>query len=326
MAQKRLFFYDNAKFILIFLVLVGHFIEFLLPEHRLARTLYIFIYTFHMPAFIFISGFFTNIKQKFNIYLYKNIKRLLVPYIIFQLFYKVFYSIIYYQPFELEINRPFWILWFLLSLFFWRLGLYLISRLNFSKRFVFIFFVTAALTLGFFNEFSRLYSASRTVVFYPFFLLGYYFKQYSSKNKVIDIAKKSSYKLGILIFVIQIIIIYYFLHNIDLEILYGALPYQFVETKILSPLFARILFLIIGFFNIFIFFSLISKNNIVISSRGARSINPYLLHGFIVIMIEKYQPFYFININLRLMILFGLSLFFSWILSGPYFEKFIIFI
>ena len=54
--------FDNLKGILIFTVVFAHFLfEYsTLNIESLSRKIVIFIYTFHMPSFIFISGFLTS--------------------------------------------------------------------------------------------------------------------------------------------------------------------------------------------------------------------------------------------------------------------------
>ena len=56
--QKRIYFFDNVKAILIILVVVGHFIDIASDSSRVYRSIFVFIYSFHMPLFIFISGMF----------------------------------------------------------------------------------------------------------------------------------------------------------------------------------------------------------------------------------------------------------------------------
>ena len=58
--KGRLYFYDNAKFVLIFLVVLAHFLSPLTDLYPQCRVLWNVINTFHMPAFIFISGFFAK--------------------------------------------------------------------------------------------------------------------------------------------------------------------------------------------------------------------------------------------------------------------------
>ena len=70
---------DNIRCILIFLVVFGHMLTWI-PE---ADTPYRIIYLFHMPAFLFLTGYFSH----FNIS--KILTQLAYPYILFQILYLI---------------------------------------------------------------------------------------------------------------------------------------------------------------------------------------------------------------------------------------------
>ena len=53
---KRVCIWDNLKCVLIFLVVVGHFVNQFEDESSIMRSISFFIYSFHMPLFIFLSG------------------------------------------------------------------------------------------------------------------------------------------------------------------------------------------------------------------------------------------------------------------------------
>ena len=56
MNKERDYFFDNLKAVLIFLVVLGHF---LLPIHGESVLVVVkrLIYVFHMPLFVFVSGY-----------------------------------------------------------------------------------------------------------------------------------------------------------------------------------------------------------------------------------------------------------------------------
>ena len=56
MEKKRIYKYDNVKALLIFLVVIGHMTTDYVSDSHLVRWITLWIYSFHMPAFIFISG------------------------------------------------------------------------------------------------------------------------------------------------------------------------------------------------------------------------------------------------------------------------------
>jgi fucose 4-O-acetylase-like acetyltransferase len=54
--KNRIYKYDNVKAFLIFLVVVGHMTSDYVSDSHLVRWVTLWIYMFHMPAFIFLSG------------------------------------------------------------------------------------------------------------------------------------------------------------------------------------------------------------------------------------------------------------------------------
>ena len=54
--KQRIYKYDNVKALLIFLVVIGHMTTDYVSDSFLVRWTTLWIYSFHMPAFIFISG------------------------------------------------------------------------------------------------------------------------------------------------------------------------------------------------------------------------------------------------------------------------------
>lgn len=54
--KQRIYRYDNVKALLIFLVVLGHMTTDYVSDSHLVRWTTLWIYTFHMPAFIFLSG------------------------------------------------------------------------------------------------------------------------------------------------------------------------------------------------------------------------------------------------------------------------------
>ena len=55
--KERDYLFDNYKAFLIVLVVVGHFIEVASDDNVVMETTKWIIFSFHMPAFVFISGY-----------------------------------------------------------------------------------------------------------------------------------------------------------------------------------------------------------------------------------------------------------------------------
>lgn len=158
---------DNIKALFIFTVVFGHLLELFGGQEK--AWIYYMIYTFHMPAFVFVTGFFT--RQNGN----RIIKKVLYPYVVYQLLYLVFQRYYLYQENTIQFTTPYWLMWYLLSLFCWMLLLQIIDWEGFEKRYVFIVTILIALLAGYDNSVGYGMSLSRTIVFLPFFVLGHYY-------------------------------------------------------------------------------------------------------------------------------------------------------
>ena len=68
--NKRSAYWDNLKLLLVTLVVIGHFID-PLTENWFARSIFLFIYTFHVPLFLFVSGvFYSERRLRFKVLFY----------------------------------------------------------------------------------------------------------------------------------------------------------------------------------------------------------------------------------------------------------------
>lgn len=177
--KQRIYLLDNYKAVLIYLVVVGHFLNSLsyIPE---LRYLCRYIYIFHMPCFVFVSGFFSKgaVKdgklktEKVLSYLYLYLIMKLISYIVQLLFLpKVSFSLVY------ETGAP----WYLLSLSCWVILTLFLSR--YPKKIVLPVCLILGIGAGFDCKISSVFSLSRTIVFFPFFALGYYMN-YEMLNKL----------------------------------------------------------------------------------------------------------------------------------------------
>ncbi|MFE2054542.1 acyltransferase family protein [Streptomyces sp. NPDC059446] len=114
-------FFDNAKYLAIVLVAMGHAWEPLPGSGRVVETLYTFVYTFHMPVFIIIAGYLSRSLELRSDRVWKLVTSLVVPYIIFEVAYTLFERLTGSPEFPLSPLTPYWLLWFLPALFLWRL-------------------------------------------------------------------------------------------------------------------------------------------------------------------------------------------------------------
>ena len=165
-AKTRDPFFDNAKFLAIVLVVAGHAIE-PLRDTREAHALYLFVYMFHMPVFIIITGYlsrnFTFSSGKAR----KLITNLAVPYVVFETAYSVFRWAAGGKDFEISLLAPVWLTWFLMAVFFWRLSTPVWQQLRWPISIA----ILIALLSGM-NNLPGTFEMHRTLGLLPFFVVG----------------------------------------------------------------------------------------------------------------------------------------------------------
>lgn len=158
---------DSVKYWLIVLVITGHVMQCfkIIPECKLIWN---WIYLFHMPLFIFISGYFS---QKKSIKVLKtSIWKLAEPLIIYQIIGLIF---IVHSFSIIDIITPCWVLWYLLSLIFWRLMLQIIPDKILNKPILVLSVALCISVLAGFLPFNDILSIQKTLSFLPFFFLGF---------------------------------------------------------------------------------------------------------------------------------------------------------
>ncbi|MEU5990639.1 acyltransferase family protein [Spirillospora sp. NPDC047418] len=111
---------DNAKFLAILLVAGGHSLSGL-RDVPLAAAIWNFFYMFHMPLFVMVSGYlskrFTLTDDKVS----RLVGSTLAPYLIFQCAYSLFAWGVDGRKFQFDVLDPYYLTWFLIALFVWRL-------------------------------------------------------------------------------------------------------------------------------------------------------------------------------------------------------------
>lgn len=272
--KNRDSYFDNAKFFLILLVVFGHIIRSFIDDSPFLMNVYKFVYTFHMPAFILISGYFAKSFRKKG-YVKKIAKKLILPYLIFQGIYSVYYYFIENKgEMVLDPLDPHWSLWFLVSLFFWNILLFAVTK--FDTKWALLLAFSIGLAAGYFEFISNYLSLSRTFVFFPLFLVGFYLNR-----KHFDIITKHHVKAISFVLLLVTFVSYAFL-EFDYEWLFGSKPYShFGEPSMLSAV-IRLGFYSLTLITSISFLSFIPKKHSFYTEWGTRTFYVYLLHGFII--------------------------------------------
>lgn len=277
--KERNYYFDNAKFILIFLVVFAHLIEPLVYKKVEIKSVFLFIYTFHMPTFILISGYFANVDLNKERIL-KMFKKFILTYIIFQTIFVVFTKIVGITYYKFDLLYPAYTWWFLLAIFVWNVLLKLIVKLNVDLIVVISVNIIIALGLGY-SKVDELLAISRIVMFSPFFMLGYYFKKNNLNVKNIIKSKV----LAILILTIVFIVLFLNSNKINLGWVWCNSSYSKLNVSGLFAVVKRLLIYIVQFITTFSILNLIPSRKNILTKIGENTMPIYIVHGFVVKLI-----------------------------------------
>lgn len=271
---ERDYKWDNLKFFLIFCVVLGHIADIYANISPITGYIRFFIYTFHMPLFVFISGLFS--KSTIN----KNRYDKIFSYFVLYIFIKILNFVARWiaegkmPAFRLfyEGSTP----WYAFCLFAFCLITIFAKKLN--PKYVLILSVVLSLIAGFDNRVGDHFCLSRLIYYYPVFFLGYCLDPKEVKENL----KGRNYKIFsvtfILISIVLIIISYEYIdvlkymftgRNSYHDVFVANLPWAF-----LVRLFCYLFSFVIGCSII----SLTPDKKCFISKIGSRSLQIYILH------------------------------------------------
>ncbi|MGX5207847.1 acyltransferase family protein [Streptomyces violaceus] len=162
-------FFDNAKYLAIVLVAMGHSWEPLRDGSRAASALYMVVYAFHMPAFIIISGYFSRTFDAGPGRIRRLITGLAVPYVVFETAYTLFTRWTDQEPDRpISLLDPLYLTWFLAALFIWRLTTPVWRHVRWPLPVALVIAMLATLSPSVGNDLDL----QRTLQFLPYFVLG----------------------------------------------------------------------------------------------------------------------------------------------------------
>lgn len=239
--NSRIALWDNIKFFLITTMVIGHFADPFSDKSDVCKSIFLLIYSFHMPLFIFISGLFHN---------NKNIVKKCVFYISLAFLSKILLSLFsgkgeagYSFSLLSDANIP----WYLFVMSFYIVICYILRNEN--KLYIIIAFIILACFIGYDKTIGDYLYISRTIVFFPFYLIGTMLKH----DKLLEIKRKNKVLILPAIFVL---LIWFYLCFAKLDIVYelrglftgrNAFYGVFLQNGILMRLLCYFISSIIGF-------------------------------------------------------------------------------
>ncbi|MDX9709961.1 MAG: hypothetical protein RBT64_10455 [Trichloromonas sp.] len=315
--MERNYLYDNTKFLMIFLVVFGHLLEPLAEQGGLVRALYMSIYSFHMPVFVLLCGLLTKPDPQGDPSA-KIIQSLLVPFIAFTLLYELFNLLTTGRISHYSAGlQPYWLLWFLFSLFCWRLLAPFFMKLKYPLPTAF----ALALAAGYSEQIGYFLGLSRTLFFFPFFLVG---QQMVVSGFDVSAWRRRLPRYLPIAVVAANFLFFLIADDFSARWLFGSVSYATLGAETFGA-FARCGIYALSLSTAAAVLMLIPQEKTWMSERGANTLHVYAWHGFVVKLFSLIGLFAFagklpqaLGVVLWFLVAVGLTV----ALSGPAVARF----
>lgn len=262
---------DNAKMALVVLVVVGHSWT-LLPSDGVAGHPYDFLYAWHMPAFVFVTGYLSRGFGYSRTRLWRLVRTVAVPYVLFEGAMALFRVHVGGERLEDLWRDPHWPMWFLAALFCWRLMTPVFKAIPAAVPVAVALSVGAGLWAGDTLDLARVFGLL------PFFVLGLK----ATPEHLEWLRGWFPRLLGITV----LVSIWFLSAQTDrwasTEWLYYRAQYSEFPVSDTRAAVTRLVILAVGLLGALAFLTLVPRTEGWFTRMGAWTIVVYLVHGFFV--------------------------------------------
>lgn len=286
--MKRVLYIDNLKAFAILLVILGHVIQRTDVDYD-NNLVFRYIYSFHMPLFMFLSGFFVSEKKSIGNTVRLRARSLIIPFIV----WGGVTSLLVETSLVEIILHPDKGLWFLWDLFFINIFILLCLKLArfkcWNENFVIVIGTISLFVIGIFVEDNLLNIRSMAKLF-PYYTLGYFVSKYN--KRITDISNRLSF----LLLLIWSVTAYFFKRNGN--------PTFDMRFPLIGDVYTYAVG-IIGVLGWYFLFKRIFDRDYLWSSLGFKTLGIYAIHFNVLDMILL------LHINVELYSLYVFVLFVS---------------
>ena len=279
--QGREPYWDNIKGILIVLVVFAHFL-FDLQSSLVVDRLVDAIYFFHMPAFVFVSGYFSKSAHSRSM---ESLLKLFSAYI----FLHAWFILSSVSPAgSVKLLSSYYSEWYLMALIAWRLTVPLLAEF----RGILPLSIVFAVLIGFFPDAggTEVLALNKVLTFLPFFVAGYLFPVES-----VERIRRHSRFLKALVCTVSIAISagIIYLGKTQLQINdYALLAYGYQSVSLVEPVSRLAIFAVSALALIFLLNASPKKRIPMLTNIGKNSLAIYLLHRpFTLLFYEPVRSF-----------------------------------
>ncbi|MER5948285.1 acyltransferase family protein [Streptomyces sp. NPDC001904] len=267
-------FLDNAKYLAIVLVAMGHSWEPLRGDSRAASALYMTVYAFHMPAFIVISGYFSRSFDASPGRLKRLITGVAVPYVVFEVAYTFFKRTAGGDPdYPISLLDPWYLTWFLIALFVWRLSTPFWKVVRWPLPLALAIAVLASVSPDIGDDLDL----QRVLQFLPFFVLGLCLKPEHFQL----VRRKEARLLAVPVFAAALLFAYWAAPRMNAAWFYRRDSAQELAAPGWSGAVMTLAMFGCSVILAACFFAWVPGRKLWFTALGAGTLYGYLLHGFV---------------------------------------------
>ncbi|HWV25622.1 MAG TPA: acyltransferase family protein [Aeromicrobium sp.] len=277
--KKRVAYLDNARYWVMLLVVIGHS----LPQYDSvdsARGLYMWIYTFHMPFFILISGYTARRYMGDARQIQRLVSTLIVPYLFIETTMQLILRGYGKGPAHLAILSPAWVGWFLAALVVWRLT----TPIWRALRYPIATSIAISLLVGLI-EVPNVLGMPKILGFLPFYVVGLHM----TRERFLWLTQLRVRLAAAVVLITAFVICQINAQKWTVTWLLWKSRYDEdpLGATAWQGMAQRAELLVIGFLLTFAALSLIPNRRSVLTSLGERTFYCYLLHGYVILLLRE---------------------------------------
>ncbi|QHC67188.1 acyltransferase family protein [Rathayibacter sp. VKM Ac-2759] len=287
--KRRVPLWDNARFVCVTLVVIGHGIQRLTANSDTSLIVYLTIYAFHMPAFAIISGYFSKGGPPNSRAMRRVMTDILLPYLIMETVWTLVQFAVEGKQ-EFNPTKPSWTLWFLLALGIFRLVLPYLALL----RWPLLISVVLAVGVSYYDNIDSTFSLARAIGILPFFVFGWRLRSWKlGSTPLIDRwldlrpAQLTVWRIAAAaLFALTVVVM-----TVNIEAFRAAdLRYWFFYDRPYDALgeaewwagLVRLGLMLVAVVLSLAFFSLVPRSRSALTTWGQSTMYVYLLHSFVL--------------------------------------------
>ena len=289
---KRIALWDNLKLFLIFLVVLGHLTLQYFCSSQMFCTVTMVIYTFHMPAFVFISGLFSKkaingetppVKRSFSfiaVYLFVRVLNYLS---------NIIFGVHSYFSIFSSKDIP----WYMMAMALWYMITWAVRKID--AKYVLVTSIVMGCFIGYMSGDADFVCIMRLITFFPFFYIGYLL-DLDDVNKITSTKKAKIFSAAFFIAFVIIVTVTIDKTKELFPLLSGRRRFFALEDNIEDyGCLLRLAYYVIVSLLIFSIISLCPRKEFKFTAAGKKTLQIYVYHRPLLYIMKNAGLFYLVK-------------------------------